>query len=277
MNFIVVALTIFCFANDVQSQACGKPATKPDTSSNIVGGKDAVPYSWPWQVGLFHKRNGARGSFNSGGTLISKQWVLTSARPVIWSNASQILVTLGVFNKSNDKEAGQKTLGVTELHLHPKFADAWDPWDAALLKLSEPVQFSDHITPICLPATQGETLPAAGTNVFLTGWGYTKQAGYYSDTLQQVSVPIVSQDSCKKNWGTLFDDAVSFCTGLEEGGKDACFADGGGPVQIQDSAGTWKQIGIISQFSGCAQKSNYGMKTKVSAYLDFIKQYVTDL
>jgi secreted trypsin-like serine protease len=279
MSFIIAILAAaVCFATPVVSQAkCGVPAIKPDVTTNIVGGKDAIPYSWPWQAALHYKRNGGRGSFNAGGTLISKQWVMASAKTVLWSNETNIVVTLGVFNITNRNEPGQRIVNVTQLVLHPKFNDAWDSWDVALLKLSEPVEFTDHISPICLPATQGEALPAEGTSIFLTGWGYTEQAGYYSDTLKQVSVPIVSQDKCNKNWGTLFDAEVNFCTGLDEGGKEACYADGGGPVQIADAAGTWKQVGITSAFSGCAEKNNWGLKSKVSAYLDFIKQHVTDL
>ena len=53
------------------SYECGKPV-----SSRIVGGKEATPFSVPWQVGLVRK--GQMDPF-CGGTLISPTHVMTAA------------------------------------------------------------------------------------------------------------------------------------------------------------------------------------------------------
>lgn len=44
----------------------------------IVGGHDAAPGSWPWQVSL----NDDGGSYFCSGSLINKDWVLTAAHCV---------------------------------------------------------------------------------------------------------------------------------------------------------------------------------------------------
>lgn len=44
------------------------------TAARIVGGTEATPHSWPHQVALF-----IDDKFFCGGSLISKEWVLTAA------------------------------------------------------------------------------------------------------------------------------------------------------------------------------------------------------
>ena len=44
-----------------------------DAATKIVGGNEAVPHSYPFQVALFI------GGFFCGGSLISNEWVLTAA------------------------------------------------------------------------------------------------------------------------------------------------------------------------------------------------------
>lgn len=55
------------------SPVCG---TAP-LMGRIVGGGDASPGEWPWQVSLHVK-----GAFTCGGTLVNNQWVLTAAQCV---------------------------------------------------------------------------------------------------------------------------------------------------------------------------------------------------
>jgi len=53
---------------------CGVPAVMPRMYTRIVGGEEANPHSWPWQISL---------SFNGrpicGGSVIDASWILTAA------------------------------------------------------------------------------------------------------------------------------------------------------------------------------------------------------
>jgi len=53
---------------------CGRPAIPPAVSVRVVGGVEATPHSWPWQVSM----QTGRGHF-CGGSIINEQWVLTAA------------------------------------------------------------------------------------------------------------------------------------------------------------------------------------------------------
>jgi len=260
-----------------QNAKCGSPAIKPDTSTSIVGGKDVIPYSWPWQVLLVSKSN---GRLECGGSVISPQWVITAAHCVSGSNANRYQVRLGVFNQAKKDEPGAQTFDISEIHVHPNFNYAKAIFDIALLKLTSPVTYSDHISPVCLPSALQESLPVVNTTVFVIGWGDTKEkGGKESDTLQQVGIPLQSSQKCKASYGGKFYEETQFCAGTDQGGHDHCYGDSGGPIVFQDAAngGTWKQIGIVSWAKGCARPKYYGVNSKVSAYVDFIKKYVTDL
>jgi len=294
----MLILAIGCFAAPHKSGAptCGVPAIKPDTSTNIVGGKEAIPYSWPWQAFLIYNRSWPWPRTGCGATLISKQWILTAGHCVMGmlfggpGKPSQFSIRLGVFEVMRTNETGEQVLGVSELHVHPKYGRFSHKYDVALLKLERPLEFTDHISPVCLPNALGEKLPEPDTATFVTGWGTTEPEnasqpdsflyaqGGLSPTLQQVSVPIVSTDKCKKAYDSSVDEKVMFCAGLDEGGKDSCSGDSGGPVVVQDLAsnGKWTQIGIVSWGNGCAQPGFYGVYSKVSAFMDFIQQYVKD-
>ena len=53
---------------------CGRPAIPPSVNVRVVGGVEAIPHSWPWQVSL--QKN---GSHFCGGSIINEQWVLSAA------------------------------------------------------------------------------------------------------------------------------------------------------------------------------------------------------
>ena len=53
---------------------CGQPAIPPSVNVRVVGGVEAMPHSWPWQVSL----QSSRGHF-CGGSIINEQWVLSAA------------------------------------------------------------------------------------------------------------------------------------------------------------------------------------------------------
>jgi len=273
-----------CTANpaplEKQSEViCGSPAIKPDTSTNIYGGREVIPYSWPWQVNVVYKPNLDEGiPQHCGGTIISNQWILSAAHCFSMdTEKTNYRVQLGVFNKTNNDEPGEQHREVAELMLHPKWDEEELLYDIVLLKLENPVQFSDHISPICLPATQGEKLPEPGTSVFMTGWGLTEKNSD-SQTLKQANSVLKSDEECKKD-NSQFNSDMMLCEGSKRRDQSTCSGDSGGPIVFQDpqNGGRWKQIGVTSFGPECEEPIGHGFYAKISAAVDFVKEHVKDL
>ncbi|NWZ12659.1 CEL2A elastase, partial [Agelaius phoeniceus] len=97
---------------------CGVPAYPP-LVSRVVGGENARPYSWPWQVSLQYNANG-KWSHTCGGTLIATNWVMTAAHCI--SSTLTYKVLLGKYNLAAQEE-GSVAVSPAKIVVHPY----WNP------------------------------------------------------------------------------------------------------------------------------------------------------
>ncbi|KRY60179.1 Plasminogen [Trichinella britovi] len=222
MKQSTIIITIWLAALEltaVLSLQCGQPAIKPQTS-RIVGGRDAIPYSWPWQVAVYEKR-GRLIKFACGATIISDQWLLSAGH--CFHNKAHVngyLFYMGTFLRY-EKQA--LAIQSSEVHVHPLFNMKTMEYDVALIKLKRKIPFSNKVLPVCLPSVRNYYPPVNAT-AFVTGWGRTTES-YGSMRLQQVDVTIIEAKKCKSMYHSLFgpiNTDLMFCAGHEGGGKDSC-------------------------------------------------------
>ncbi len=246
-------------------------------TARIIGGKEAEAY--PWMVSIHDKRD--EESFCAG-SLIHPYWVLTAAHCVdgfrlgkTLLSGEDIFVVVGLHKQSRLNEEGER-LDVSRVIQHPQWSSTSlnSHFDIALLQLTKPATKP----PIALPLQES---PAPDKKAIAMGWGNTVSEDDDSapNVLQEVELDIVSNDTCTAAYKGEYDIIDNqICAGVATGGKDTCTGDSGGPLIVSEG-NQQQQIGIIS-YGGkqygplCGGPDAYGVYTRVSAFIDFIAQFV---
>lgn len=244
----------------------------------IVGGVKADLHEYPWQAALVS----ASGDGYCGASVISNQWILTAAHCLEGEDESSVFVRVG----SEDPYAeGGATYSVSEVIVHPDYADVATGSDIALIKLSEPLKFTHNVQPIAIMSPEQDYLQEVGTLALTSGWGSLSSGGPSAGILQAVELPIVSnrvacgvdQDENGNSGAYSCDevDTTMICAGyLGLGGKDACQGDSGGPLVVRNASDTnWLLVGATSWGNGCADPDFPGIWSRVSYFYDWVNDY----
>ncbi|XP_019750466.1 suppressor of tumorigenicity 14 protein homolog isoform X2 [Hippocampus comes] len=248
---------------------CG---VRPRKRPKIVGGTDASPGSWPWQVSLQMERYG----HICGATLLATRWLVSAAHcfqdsdSIKYSDPRSWRAYMGTRLMAAGKSAvSVASRPVRRIVPHPKYEQLTSDYDIALVELAAPVFFNELVQPVCVPAPSHAF--AIGTSCFVTGWGVLTEDGELASRLQEASVRIINRNTCNK----FYDDAVTprmLCAGNLQGGVDACQGDSGGPLVCQERNRRWFLAGIVSWGEGCARQNRPGVYTQVVKFADWIHQ-----
>lgn len=249
------------------------PTVEPAVKPPIVGGNEATPGEWPWQVRVLPS------IYLCGGSLIDPEWVLTAAHCVVDDfgdpySPAEITLILGEHNTSIS-EPSEQLPGVSQVIVHENYNAFTSNNDIALLKLDSPATLNARVAVVDLAP---DSIIAAGTLATVTGWGTLSSGGFPSSTLQEVEVPVISNATC--NAPDYYNESVTanmLCAGYAQGGKDSCQGDSGGPLVIENGAGGWKLIGVVSWGIGCAGPKQPGVYTRVSKYIGWIQSHTGPL
>ncbi len=210
----------------------------------IVGGTDATTEQYPWMVAI----TTPFGFQFCGGSLIDPAHVLTAAHCKVSPGDN---VIIGRTRLSNSAQGVRVAVG--KAVTHADYNPTYNLYDASLVTLDQPVPYQ----PVQIGAAQTG-------NVTAIGWGLLHQGDTAtSDTLQQVTIPIVPAAECAEAYRYIWDD-VQMCAGTA--GHDSCQGDSGGPLIYQG-----KQVGITSFGAGCAQPGYPGVYQRTAPLMDWIE------
>ncbi len=277
LSFIAMLILLLATVVAVVSPAYSQGEPPKPNAPRIVGGREAEPGEWPWQVALIDAGGDPYSDQYCGGTLINPLWVVTAAHCAEGAQPDEMQVLAGIHNLV-DTDPGFVRLNVARILVHPNYGqiNQYDS-DIALLELATPAPFrlpSAAALPINGVALVPENVGSlAGVTSTVTGWG-NRQPGSadYPAALHEVEVPIVSNSACQVAYGSVITDAM-LCAGVPEGGKDSCQGDSGGPLVVfSDARSRWELAGIVSWGNGCARPGTPGVYTRVATFARWVAE-----
>ncbi|XP_005191781.1 serine protease SP24D [Musca domestica] len=228
-------------------------------SGRIVGGLDAYEGQFPHQISL--RRS---GSHTCGGSIISRNYILTAAHCVVYEDeegayhaldASLYTIRAGSVNRL----MGGVVKQVVQITVHEDYGNFIN--DVALLKLESPLIFSNNIAPI--PLASAET--PVGSPIGISGWGRLKTGGDIPVKLQYNTLESISKLKC---FTSIFMSSDALICLAHTSGNGACNGDSGGPATYNGEL-----VGVAGfVVSGCGTSNPDGY-AKVFYHVEWIKKH----
>ncbi|NWY89747.1 ACRO protein, partial [Loxia curvirostra] len=236
----------------------------------IVGGTGAKLGAWPWIVSIQHPWI-PHLKHLCGGSLISKQWVLTAAH--CFDEVTEISLLYVVIGATQLTQPGNgaQVRHVKQVLIHQYYTHDDMSYDIALMELDRPVLCSPYIQLACMPDA---TLRVSELiNCWVAGWGSTAaRAQKSSDQLQEAKVQLIDLQLCNSSgWYSGKIHIHNLCAGYPQGLIDTCQGDSGGPLMCQEkNSDYWWVIGITSWGRGCARAKRPGIYISTQYFYDWI-------
>ncbi|XP_076332019.1 trypsin-1-like [Tachypleus tridentatus] len=224
---------------------------------------------WPWTAAVFYHVKGNPGIRSCGATLITARHLLTAATCVSYAGTARNFSILLGQNHIETQDSKKQEIFLESLITHENFEPLRFENDLAILKLERPVEYSDSISPVCLPYNLSTKNIDAKT-AYITGWGQTTPGGEFSKNMQVLHVPTWNQKDCQDKYeNTTTIIKTMLCAGHPEGGTDACMGFSGSPLVLLEE-NKFSVVGILSFGRGCGGPFP-AVYTRVTEYLDWIE------
>lgn len=288
-SIFVIAYKISDKNSTITTGSQAKTSIGPkDLPHFIIGGDITKPGEWPFMVVLvsYNWYNYYLNRFSSkgyvydygicGGTLISKEWVLTAAHCVnnkeINYNKKKLKIAVGFYNLKEEKANNNNLLLVDVVEIIPhKNARPIiiDNYDIALIKLSNEFTSNNIINnTISLPKIKY----FIDQPVMALGWGYTSE-NIRSPLLKSIQLSITenTDDGMIIARYTKSNNINENMYGIYKG-------DSGGPLLIWDGMNNrWVQIGVAVGSDDLVSDDNKYLRPTYSIDIITHMQWIKDI
>merc|ERR1712227_785795 len=230
-----------------------------DRVPSIINGEDVdYPGKYPWQISLQKFRQHI-----CGGSIVSKDWIMTAGHCVEGS-ATFMSVVVGMHDM-------KQRYSIKKIYKHESYGKGQGstPNDIAMIQLSTPISFNDHVQPI--PIDTEDDFDGSSECV-ISGWGYTIEGRRFVNpsVLQEAHTTIISNSECKKYWGSSMINPGHVC--LKNAKTGGCMGDSGGPLACRNGSGDWHLVGATSWGSGQCDVGMPSVYTRLSYFKAWINK-----
>ncbi|KAI5639875.1 trypsin domain-containing protein [Phthorimaea operculella] len=184
-----------------------------DRSDRIYGGQITDLDEFPWMALLGYRTRSGNLTYQCGGVLINRRYVLTAAHCVTGEIESAVgklaTVRLGEYDVQQDVDCldglcadRPQEIPVQGAYAHPGFSDKNTNRqdDIAIIRLTRRVRLNDYVKPICL--VDNRMRLDTGNSVYVAGWGKTLN-GKSSPVKLKLSLPVFNKNECVSKYRPL--------------------------------------------------------------------------
>ncbi|XP_034447049.1 acrosin [Hippoglossus hippoglossus] len=175
-------------------------------------------------------------------------------------------------NVLTNQGSGAQIRTIKKIKQHEHFNIRTFDNDVALLLLSSPLIFNDHIQPACTAHNVSHEHDLDFSNCFISGWGSAVYKGKGMDILQEAEVQLFDRSKCNQpSWYHGLITRNMICAGLESGASDACQGDSGGPLQCYSQREKrFYLVGVSSHGKQCGNPLKPGVYARISRYAGWV-------
>jgi len=213
--------------------------------------------------------------FLCGGSMITETTVLTAAH----CTYSAVEVEVAFFDRTEINTYATinnvaEIITTSEIYNHGEYNEYTFENDVAILKLPRPPSSTNFYQLIEYQIPSGFILAEGGKTAKIAGWGTIYSNGPTSDELLSAEVIISTDEECAAAYSVDFHPEEMICSSNTNPNRDSCQGDSGGPMFVEDTAGTFYQIGITSWGYGCADPDYPGVYARVENYVGWIEDAI---